>query len=128
LLCSPKVGDRSKIESTDELLSDPPQLDANVIGKSPTQLVLTKQLMATHNIILHMGGFKTHLLHFLISYSAMIFNCLPTAELLYLTIVHSALYGSEYPVCTSDAQVLFLSGARMLHTQHSAVQALPGGV
>jgi hypothetical protein len=43
-------------------------------------------------------------------------------------IVHSALWGSEYPVCTPDAQVLFLNGARMLHTQHSAVQALSGGV
>jgi hypothetical protein len=43
-------------------------------------------------------------------------------------IVHSALWGFEYPVCTPDAQVLFLSGARMLHTQHSAVQTLPGGV
>jgi hypothetical protein len=43
-------------------------------------------------------------------------------------IVHSALWGSEYPVCRSDAQVLFLSGARMLHMHHSAVQALPGGV
>jgi hypothetical protein len=36
-------------------------------------------------------------------------------------IVHSALWGSKYPVCTPDAQVLFLSGAHMLHTQHSAV-------
>jgi hypothetical protein len=43
-------------------------------------------------------------------------------------VVHSALWGSEYPVCTTDAKVLFLSGARMLHTQHSAVQALPSGV
>jgi hypothetical protein len=43
-------------------------------------------------------------------------------------IVHSTLWGSKYPVCTPDAQVLFLSGARMLHTQYSAVQALPGGV
>jgi hypothetical protein len=43
-------------------------------------------------------------------------------------IVHRALWGSEYPVCTPDAQVLFLSGARMLHTQHSAVQAHPDGV
>jgi hypothetical protein len=43
-------------------------------------------------------------------------------------IVHSALWGSKYPVCTPDAQVLFLSGARMLHMQHSAVQALPSGV
>jgi hypothetical protein len=43
-------------------------------------------------------------------------------------IVHSALWGSEYPVCTPDAlEVLFFSGARMLHTQHSAVQAHPGG-
>jgi hypothetical protein len=43
-------------------------------------------------------------------------------------IVHSALWGSKYPVCAPDAQVLFLSGARMLHTQHSAVQTHPGGV
>jgi hypothetical protein len=43
-------------------------------------------------------------------------------------IVHSALWGSEYPVCTPDAQVLFLNGARMLHAQRSAVQALPSGV
>jgi hypothetical protein len=43
-------------------------------------------------------------------------------------IVHSALWGSEYPVCTPDTQVLFLCGACMLHTQHSAVQAHPGGV
>jgi hypothetical protein len=43
-------------------------------------------------------------------------------------IVHSALWGSEYKVCTPDAQVLFLSRARMLHTQHSAVQALHSGV
>jgi hypothetical protein len=43
-------------------------------------------------------------------------------------IIHSALWGSEYPVCTPDAQVLFLSGGRMLYTQHSAVQALPSGV
>jgi hypothetical protein len=44
-------------------------------------------------------------------------------------IVHSALWGSEYPVCTLDTQVLFLtiSGACMLHTQHSSVQAHPGG-
>jgi hypothetical protein len=38
-------------------------------------------------------------------------------------IVHSAFWGSKYPVCTPDTQVLFLSRARMLHTQHSAVQA-----
>jgi hypothetical protein len=43
-------------------------------------------------------------------------------------IVHSAIWGSEYPVCMPDTQVLFLSGAQMLHTQHSAVQALPSGV
>jgi hypothetical protein len=43
-------------------------------------------------------------------------------------IVHSALWGSEYLVCTPYAQILFLSGACMLNTQHSAVQALPGGV
>jgi hypothetical protein len=43
-------------------------------------------------------------------------------------IVHSALWGSEYTVCTPDAQVLFVSGARMLHMQHSSVQALPGVV
>jgi hypothetical protein len=30
------------------------------------------------------------------------------------------------PVCTPDTQVLFLSGACMLHMQHSAVQAHPG--
>jgi hypothetical protein len=41
-------------------------------------------------------------------------------------IVHSALWGSEYPVCTPDTQVLFLSGAHMLHTQQSAVQVHPG--
>jgi hypothetical protein len=45
-------------------------------------------------------------------------------------IVHSALWGSEYPFCTPDPQVLFLtfSRARMMHTQHSAVQVLSGGV
>jgi hypothetical protein len=43
-------------------------------------------------------------------------------------IVHSAPWGSECPVCTLDAQVLFLSGARMLHMQHSVVQGLPSGV
>jgi hypothetical protein len=43
-------------------------------------------------------------------------------------IDHSALWGSEYPVCTPDTQELFLSGTHMLHTQHSAVQALPGRV
>jgi hypothetical protein len=43
-------------------------------------------------------------------------------------IVHSALWGSQYPVCTPDTQVLFLSGACMLHTQHSAVQTHTGGV
>jgi hypothetical protein len=43
-------------------------------------------------------------------------------------IFHSALWGSKYPVCMPDAQVLFLSGARMLHTQHSTVQALPSRV
>jgi hypothetical protein len=43
-------------------------------------------------------------------------------------IVHSALRGSEYPVCMPDAQVLFLSGAHMLHMTHSAVQAHLGGV
>jgi hypothetical protein len=42
-------------------------------------------------------------------------------------IIHSALWNTKYPVCTPSAQVLFLSGARMLHTQHSAVQAHPGG-
>jgi hypothetical protein len=42
--------------------------------------------------------------------------------------VQGALWGSEYPVRTSDAQVLFLSGACMLHTQQSVVQAHPGGV
>jgi hypothetical protein len=40
-------------------------------------------------------------------------------------IVHSALWGFGYPVCTPDTQVLFLSGARMLLTQHSAVQVHP---
>jgi hypothetical protein len=42
-------------------------------------------------------------------------------------IVHSAVWGYKYPVCTPDTQVLFLSGALMLYTQHSAVKALPGG-
>jgi hypothetical protein len=56
--------------------------------------------------------------------------CLPMAELVYLTLftVLSGASHPVYPVCTPDAQVLFLSGARMLHTQHSAVQALLGGV
>jgi hypothetical protein len=43
-------------------------------------------------------------------------------------IVHNALWGSKYPVCMPDAQVLFLSEARMLQTQYSAVQALPSRV
>jgi hypothetical protein len=43
-------------------------------------------------------------------------------------IVHSVFWGSEYLVFTPDAQVLFLSGAIMLCTQHSAVQALPCGI
>jgi hypothetical protein len=43
-------------------------------------------------------------------------------------IIHSALWGSKYPVCTPDAQVLFLSGARTLHMLHSTVQALTGRV
>jgi hypothetical protein len=56
-------------------------------------------------------------------------NCLFTsAGTCLFHIVHGALWGSKYPVCAPDAQVLFLSGARMLHTQHSAVQALPSGV
>jgi hypothetical protein len=45
-----------------------------------------------------------------------------------LDIVHSALWDSEYPVCMPDTHVLFLSEARMLHMQHSAVQVHPGGV
>jgi hypothetical protein len=54
--------------------------------------------------------------------------CLPMAELVYLTLFR-VLYGApSTQVCTPDAQILFLSGARMLHTQHSAVQALPGRV
>jgi hypothetical protein len=34
-------------------------------------------------------------------------------------IVHNALWGSKYPVCMPDTQLLFFSGARMLHTQCS---------
>jgi hypothetical protein len=56
------------------------------------------------------------------------FFCFTNGGTCLFDIVHSALWGSKYPVCTPDAQVLFLSGARMLLTQHSAVQALPSGV
>jgi hypothetical protein len=57
-------------------------------------------------------------------------NCLlfTNAGTYLFDIVQSALWGSEYPVCTPDAQVLFLNGARMLYTQHFTVQALPDGV
>jgi hypothetical protein len=56
------------------------------------------------------------------------FFCFTNGRTCLVDIVHSALWGSEYPVCMPDAQVLFLSGVRMLHIQHFAVQALPGGV
>jgi hypothetical protein len=58
----------------------------------------------------------------------LMFVCFSNGGTCLFDIVHSALWGSKYPDCTPDAQVLFLSGARMLHTQHSAVQAHPGGV
>jgi hypothetical protein len=51
------------------------------------------------------------------------------AELVYLALF-TVLSGAPntQSARTPDAQVLFLTGARMLNTQHSAVQALPGGV
>jgi hypothetical protein len=58
----------------------------------------------------------------------VLFVCFTNGGTCLFDIVHIAFWGSKYPVCTPDAQVLFLSGARMLHTQHSAVQALPSGV
>jgi hypothetical protein len=54
-----------------------------------------------------------------------LFVCFSNGGTCLFDIVHSALWGSKYPVYTPDTQVLFLSGARMLHTQHSAVQAHP---
>jgi hypothetical protein len=65
------------------------------------------------------------LLHIYIIYVCLLFTNGGTCL---FDIVYSALWGSQYPVCTPDAQMLFLSGACMLHTQHSAVQTLPGGV
>jgi hypothetical protein len=86
-------------------------------------LLYAYAFMLLENIILQNEYFEGH-------YILVFVVCLPMAELVYLTLftVLSGAPNTQSARQTPKYCFLLVSGARMLLTQHSSVQALPSGV